>query len=153
LILEPPDKVQKLQAALQAKAKGSPGYRFYLLYDKVYRKDVLEYAYRCCKANRGAPGVDTARHVPDKMYQVPAVPVTLTGKKMEVPVRRILLGMPVDKAANLAARIARPRTSEAFYRMKMETAQFYFNYVFPEAQLRIDLINKRKCALPWLEAV
>jgi RNA-directed DNA polymerase len=59
LILEPPDKVQKLQAALQAKAKGSPGYRFYLLYDKLYRKDVLEYAYRCCKANHGAPGVDS----------------------------------------------------------------------------------------------
>ena len=58
MILEPPDKVQKLQAALQAKAKGSPGYRFYLLYDKLYRRDVLEYAYRCCKANHGAPGVD-----------------------------------------------------------------------------------------------
>jgi RNA-directed DNA polymerase len=58
MILEPPDSVQKLQTALQAKAKGSPGYRFYLLYDKLYRKDVLEYAYRCCKANRGAPGVD-----------------------------------------------------------------------------------------------
>src|SRR5450759_5207930 len=59
MILEPPDSVQKLQAALQAKAKGSPGYRFYLLYDKVYRKDVLEYAYRCWKANGGAPGVDS----------------------------------------------------------------------------------------------
>lgn len=58
MILEPPSSVQKLQTALQAKAKGSPGYRFYLLYDKLYRKDVLEYAYRCCKANRGAPGVD-----------------------------------------------------------------------------------------------
>ena len=58
MILEPPVSVQKLQTALQAKAKGSPGYRFYLLYDKVYRKDVLEYAYRCCRANRGAPGVD-----------------------------------------------------------------------------------------------
>ena len=45
----------------------------------------------------------TARHVPDKVYQVPAIPVTLTGKKMEVPVRRILLGMPVDKAANRSA--------------------------------------------------
>jgi hypothetical protein len=53
MILEPPDSVQKLQKALQAKAKGSPGYRFYLLYDKLYRKDVLGYAYRCCKANRG----------------------------------------------------------------------------------------------------
>lgn len=58
MILGPPVSVQKLQAALQAKAKEAPGYRFYLLYDKLYRKDVLEYAYRCCKANAGAPGVD-----------------------------------------------------------------------------------------------
>lgn len=58
MILEPPVSVQKLQAALQAKAKEAPGYRFYLLYDKLYRRDVLEYAYRCCKANAGAPGVD-----------------------------------------------------------------------------------------------
>lgn len=58
MILEPPVSVQKLQTALQAKAKEAPAYRFYLLYDKLYRKDVLEYAYRCCKANRGAPGVD-----------------------------------------------------------------------------------------------
>ncbi len=58
MILEPPASVQKLQAALQAKAKEAPDYRFYLLYDKLYRKDVLAYAYRCCKANGGAPGVD-----------------------------------------------------------------------------------------------
>lgn len=56
--LEPPVSVQKLQAALRAKAKESPSYRFYLLYDKLYRSDVLEYAYRRCKANKGAPGVD-----------------------------------------------------------------------------------------------
>jgi group II intron reverse transcriptase/maturase len=43
---------------LHAKAKGSPGYRFYLLYDKVYREDVLAYAYQRCKANGGAAGVD-----------------------------------------------------------------------------------------------
>jgi len=56
--LVPPEKVQKLQAALHAKAKGAPGYRFYVLYDKVCRLDILEYAYRCCKANGGAAGVD-----------------------------------------------------------------------------------------------
>ena len=59
--LTTPPSVQKLQSALHAKAKEEPGYRFYLLYDKVYRDDVLEYAYRCCKANKGAAGVDGQR--------------------------------------------------------------------------------------------
>jgi group II intron reverse transcriptase/maturase len=56
--LSTPDSVQKLQTALHAKAKEEPGYRFYLLHDKIYRQDVLEYAYRSCKANKGAAGVD-----------------------------------------------------------------------------------------------
>ena len=56
--LSTPENVQKLRAALHAKAKESPGYRFYALYDKVYRPDVLHHAYACCKANQGAAGVD-----------------------------------------------------------------------------------------------
>jgi len=45
----------------------------------------------------------TARHVPDKIYEVPSIPYTLTGKKMEVPVRRILMGVAPAKAANPSA--------------------------------------------------
>ena len=56
--LKPPEKVRKLQRALGAKAKESPGYRFYALYDKVHREDVIRFAYECCKSNGGAAGVD-----------------------------------------------------------------------------------------------
>ena len=56
--LLPPTKVGKLQETLHAKAKESPSYRFYALYDKVYRADVLWHAYRICLFNGGAPGVD-----------------------------------------------------------------------------------------------
>jgi RNA-directed DNA polymerase len=59
--LATPLTVQKLQTALHAKAKENPGFRFYALYDKFYRTDVLQYAYACCKANKGAAGVDEER--------------------------------------------------------------------------------------------
>ena len=51
-------KVQKLQDTLHAKAKGSPEFRFYSLYDKIYRDDVLWVAFRRCLLNQGAAGVD-----------------------------------------------------------------------------------------------
>lgn len=56
--LAPPDKVRKLRETLHAKAQGSPGYRFYLLYDKVYRRDILGCALDRCRSNGGAPGID-----------------------------------------------------------------------------------------------
>jgi len=56
--LQPPEKTRKLQEALHAKAKGTPRYRFYLLYDKVYREDVLALAYQRCEVKGGAAGVD-----------------------------------------------------------------------------------------------
>ncbi len=68
--LSTPISVQKLQAALHAKAKEEPGYRFYALYDKVYREDVLAYAYACCKANGGAAGVDAEQFEDIEAYGV-----------------------------------------------------------------------------------
>ena len=56
--LSTPESVQRLQTAFHAKAKDEPGFRFYALYDKIYRQDVLEHAYARCRANKGAAGVD-----------------------------------------------------------------------------------------------
>jgi RNA-directed DNA polymerase len=56
--LSTPKSVQKLQMALHAKAKAEPGLRFYALYDKISRDDVLAHAWAQCRSNKGAPGVD-----------------------------------------------------------------------------------------------
>jgi RNA-directed DNA polymerase len=56
--LETPEKIRTLQKKLYLKAKTEPDFRFYLLYDKVWRDDILRHAYRLAKANGGAPGVD-----------------------------------------------------------------------------------------------
>ena len=68
--LRPPEKVRKLQAALHAKAKGSPGYRFYALYDKLYREDILAFAYRRCRQNGGSAGFDGESFEDIKAYGV-----------------------------------------------------------------------------------
>ena len=57
-MLETPEKIRELQRKLYQKAKQEKEFRFYLLYDKVYRMDILNHAYKLVKANKGAAGVD-----------------------------------------------------------------------------------------------
>jgi len=66
----------------------------------------------------------TPRHVPDRFIQVPAIPATITGKKLEVPVRRLLMGVPLEKAANTSA-MADPSALDAF----IEYAHLQQDYV------------------------
>src|ERR1700730_12866909 len=56
--LETPEPIRSLQKKLYLKAKSEPDFRFYLLYDKVWRSDILQHAYAVARANGGAAGVD-----------------------------------------------------------------------------------------------
>ena len=68
--LSTPKSVQKLQRALHAKAKAEAGYRFYALYDKIHRDDILTHAYAQCCSNKGAPGVDGQEFADVEAYGV-----------------------------------------------------------------------------------
>jgi RNA-directed DNA polymerase len=68
--LATPVGVQKLQMALHAKAKAEPGFRFYALYDKISRDDIMAHAYAQCRSNKGAPGVDGQEFADVEAYGV-----------------------------------------------------------------------------------
>jgi len=123
--LTPPEKVQKLQAALHAKAKASPNQRFHALYDKVYRSDVLAYAYACGKANGGAAGVDGRTFDDIKTYGVDR----WLGERAEElrvktyrpsPVRRVWIPKPDGKQRPLGIPTIRDRVVQTAAMLVLE---------------------------------
>jgi group II intron reverse transcriptase/maturase len=112
--LVPPEKTQKLRAALHAKAKGAPTYRFYALYDKLYRLDVLGFAYECCCSNGGAAGVDDQTFADIEEYG-PARWVRELAEELRQktyrpqPVRRVWIPKPDGKQRPLGIPTIRDR--------------------------------------------
>jgi RNA-directed DNA polymerase len=97
--LTTPSKIRELQIKLYRKAKNEPGYRFYMLYDKIYREDILAHAYALARANQGAPGVDGQTF---ERIESAGVEEWLTGIRQELrnktyqpqPVRRVIIPKP-----------------------------------------------------------
>ncbi len=107
-------KVQKLQDTLHAKAKGSPEFRFYALYDKIYRDDVLWVAYRRCLLNQGAAGVDGQTFDDIEAYGVKKWLGELAKELREKtyspkPVRRVYIPKPDGKQRPLGIPTIRDR--------------------------------------------
>ncbi len=115
--LATPEGVQKLRSALHAKAKGEPGFRFYLLYDKVYRRDILEHAYACCRANKGAAGMDGMDFKDIEAYGVDRwlgeLAEELRQKTYQPqPVRRVWIPKPNGKQRPLGIPTIRDRVAQ-----------------------------------------
>ena len=115
--LTTPFRVQKLQTALHAKAKESPNFRFHALYDKVYRKDVLAYAYERCKANGGAAGVDGQTFENIEAYGrerwLDELAQELKSRTYQpLPVRRVYIPKPDGKQRPLGVPAIRDRAAE-----------------------------------------
>jgi RNA-directed DNA polymerase len=97
--LATPSKIRELQIKLYRKAKNEPGYRFYMLYDKIWREDILAHAYAQARANKGASGVDGQTF---EQIESAGLEEWLTGIRQELrnrtyqpqPVRRVMIPKP-----------------------------------------------------------
>ena len=100
--------------ALHAKAKGEADYRFYALYDKIYREDILAHAYACCRSNKGAPGVDGQEFADVEAYGVErwlgelALALREETYRPE-PIRRVFIPKPNGKLRPLGISTLRDR--------------------------------------------
>lgn len=97
--LRTPENIRRLQRKLYLKAKAEPDFRFYLLYDKICREDILRHAYNLARSNAGAPGVDGMTFA---AVEASGLERWLTGLRTELvertyrpaPVRRVMIPKP-----------------------------------------------------------
>ncbi|HVI78266.1 MAG TPA: group II intron reverse transcriptase/maturase [Candidatus Acidoferrum sp.] len=123
--LTTPSNIRELQIKLYRKAKNEPGYRFYLLYDKVYREDILSHAYKLARANKGAPGVDGQSF---EDIESTGLETWLTGIREELrnktyqpqPVRRVKIPKPGGGERPLGIPCIRDRVVQTAVKLLIE---------------------------------
>ena len=123
--LETPDKVRELQIKLYRKAKSEPDFRFYLLYDKIHRADVLQRAWLLAKANNGAPGVDGQSF---EQIESEGMMEWLDGLRKELhdktyrpqPVRRVMIPKPGGGERPLGIPTIRDRVAQTAAKLILE---------------------------------
>jgi len=123
--LQTPAKIRTLQRKLYCKAKAEPEYRFYLLYDKVWRADVLAHAWALAKANGGASGVDGATFAG---IEAAGVEKWLAGLRAELrdrtyrpqPVRRVTIPKPGGGERPLGIPTIRDRVVQTAVKLVVE---------------------------------
>jgi len=123
--LETPDKIRNLQRKLYCKAKAEPAFRFYILYDKICREDILLRAYTLARANAGAPGVDG---MTVGQIEAAGVDAWLAGLREDLvsktyqpdPVRRVMIPKPGGGERPLGIPTIRDRVVQAAAKIVLE---------------------------------
>ena len=123
--LTTPDNIRTLQRKLYLKAKAEPAYRFYLLYDKVHRADILRHAYDLVRSNKGAPGVDGVNYA---AIEAAGLESWLSGIGMDLqtktyqpqPVRRVMIPKPGGGERPLGIPTIRDRVVQTAAKLVLE---------------------------------
>ena len=123
--LATPEKIRRLQRKLYVKAKEEPANRFHALYDKVYREDILDHAFRLARSERGAAGVDGERFEDIEAWGVEG---WLAGLKEELsrktykpqPVRRVMIPKPGGGERPLGIPTIRDRVVQTAAKLVLE---------------------------------
>src|SRR5215212_4092461 len=110
--LETPEKIRNLQRKLYCKAKAEPAFRFYLLYDKIHREDILHHAYALARANAGAAGVET--------WLAGLRQELITKTYRPAPVRRVMIPKPGGGERPLGIPTIRDRVVQTAAKLVLE---------------------------------
>lgn len=120
-----PETVRRLQRKLYQASKQKEGYRFYSLYDKLYRQDILQAAYAQCRANGGAPGVDgvtfeAIERQGREAFLAEIAEALRTHQYTPAPVRRVLIPKPDGKQRPLGIATIRDRVVQTACKLVLE---------------------------------